>query len=343
MILSNFITKKDDTINYTHSLEEAINKMIKNKLDYIILLQNNKPYGIFTKEQLIPALFKNTNQNVPIFSVSSTNFITIYEDFNFDYTIDIYSNFDADVIVIVDKEENYLGTIKRRFLLKDPKAKKIFEKKKIKDIQLKPANFIKLPYFFSDIISDFYLENKYAYIIGDKTNIQGLIARDDIHYYLNELKKDKIEKPYSFEHIIFDSNESISEAIDVMNEENTNYLIVKDKEKNEFFILHIHHILSFYNNIKKSSFYAQIQSNHIVLNNIKEGVIEVFEINNRFLISWLNKYSKQNLNLEVNTQIDKILPEKVWENILNSIEKNEYVKEEEIFIVGEYKRLFVDG
>ncbi len=107
-----------DTIEYSCSLNQAFEQMALNNLDYIVLLKNAKPCCLFTSNQIMKLLHESEDVNIPLFSFCKDHFVSLEEKYiHKDKLMDIFSNSNKEFIIVVNKEQKYLTTIRKKDFL----------------------------------------------------------------------------------------------------------------------------------------------------------------------------------------------------------------------------------
>ncbi len=329
MTFSSFISKKDDTILYTDTLQETLKKMIHNNLEYIILLQNKKPCGIITKSELLDILLKKIHNSINIYQIANKNFIQISSDFSFKNILHIYLNFNIDLIIVVDKNNEYIGTIKKRFLLTHPKITKKLQHKKIQQLKLKKANTIQLPHSFNKLVSKFYFKQKSVFI-ADK-HPKYLITDNNIHLHLNTINDNKLSKVIIKQKRILNPLDTINEAIKLMISQDCDYLTIKDE--NHLYTLSVENIFDFYTDLNYDHYIGNLRINDRLLHCVDGGVIEAIKINDTYFVSWVNKWANTQFKIQRNSKLDNFLPKDIMEQIHTSIANKQKIKTQSLNIL----------
>jgi len=111
MGLIKLISQIEDSINFDVTLQEVLDFMIKNKTKHSVLIKEKKPVGIITERDILFLYAKHANLNVKAFDFANKQLITSKQTRKIDYVLGLMLNHNIRRVLVVDKEDNYLGCI----------------------------------------------------------------------------------------------------------------------------------------------------------------------------------------------------------------------------------------
>lgn len=335
MVLADFISKADDTIKYTVNISDVIHKMSVNRLDCIVLLRGNMPFGIFTKIDILHLLHKKTNLNSPASSLSNRNLITIPSNSSLEYAQNQILSFEVDYLVAVDDKEEYVGIIEKNILLESVVVEQKNFTKQVFDIVKKPTTFITLPFSFYTLLDEMVYNGVDSFLVGSPQNIEGLITKNNIFYYVGSLDEHKnISAVIKESFLVIDSAEDTKKLLTLMKEKHINYVVVHDNVKKSYCVFSSKNLLDALRTPNEKFLEEKFKANHILLDKLKISIVEVIRVEDDFIVSWLNEFAKRSLSLDINAKINSFLPSKMWQKILKNIKNKEDIEEEIVSIKG---------
>lgn len=117
MGLIKLISDTSDSINFDVSLQEILDSMIKNQAKHFVLLKDKKPIGIITEKDILALYAKHVDLNQKAINFANTKLITTRRNRKTDYVLGLMLNNKVRRIVVVDNENNYLGSILQEKLI----------------------------------------------------------------------------------------------------------------------------------------------------------------------------------------------------------------------------------
>ncbi|WP_072680179.1 CBS domain-containing protein [Arcobacter sp. LA11] len=319
--------KNQHTFQVKHdaSIKETMSIMIKNKNGCAILIKKNKPIGILTESDIVNILKNKINLDTPVYKIGQKKVITVNQNRPIDIAFDILSKNNIRRIVLVNKKDEYTGVVTQENLFE-------YLEEDVYKVDLKINDIVKtnkkvLTIDVSSTIYDTLIlmqEHRVGSIVVTKNNHQvGIITEKDIlNITFKEINlKSNIEEYMNKPIITVNSNELVTNVIDIMKLKNIRRVVVLDKKNNVVNILTNRDILK---HIKGN--YSRILQNKIkhaqeIMNFLPEAIIEIFDNEKEQILYWMNNKAKTIFgdNL-LDRKVTSIFGKKDWKKIYKSFQ-----------------------
>lgn len=340
MVVEGLISKINNTIQYTADFYEAIIKLAKNNANCIILLRNNKPFGVLTIYDVLELLYNKANVNIQVSSVADLDFIKIPKDSSAEYIYKQTLSFECDYFIVVDEKEEFYGYIEREKFLSSRLADKIKTTKLLSEVCEKKIPRINLPYSFEKLLYRMYVEKHNAFFVENEDKIEGIITVNDIVRYVDKIdSQGNIVKLFEQDFLFTSKDDNIQDIIELMRHENKDFIHFVCQPSNEHSILSFSDLVLSLRAPNEILFESKIKANHALIDKLNFSLVEAVKIGNDFVVSWLNVFAKKTLNLKLNAKIKTILPQDMIENILRAVEKREVIGQEMVEIRGKMRKV----
>lgn len=341
MNLKNLIIQSDNTITHSASLIDAFTQMQKESLTCLVLIKKGKPFGVVTSKDMLDMLNLSGKINIQTANICDKHFVSIKESQSLDYAYNIVSSFDMPYLILTDDEDNYIGLIKKETVIAHIKKIEGCNNKDIKQIDLKPSEFIDKEHTIKQIVDIFEQEKINSFLIREDEEVLGIISMQNILQYADFSKNLDITldestyiKPY-----VINLGDSIDNVLDIMLKNNLQNIVIYERRKKEYFTLNIQEALQALKTTREYFLNLKIDANHTILDGVKNAIFEIYKINNDYVISWLNSYAKEKYKLEISLEVNHFFSNDTWQNIYKKIENNEKIEDLKILIQNEYKRV----
>ena len=338
MGLIKLISDTFDSIDFDVTLQEILDSMIKNQAKHFVLLKDRKPIGIITEKDILNLYTKHIDLNQKAINFANTKLITTRRSRKTDYVLGLMLNNKVRRIIVVDSENNYLGSILQEKLIyefeQDIFKTNITAKDLIKDSE--KALKIQSKCSIQNAL-DLMTQNDSSFILVFKDNAPiGILTEGDV---INLAQKHidtnlNIEQFCKKEIISFKSEDSLFDIVQCMKEINIKKAIIFDKTENDYFVITSKEIL---NNVKGNYnllLESKLKDIKNTFNSLNEAVIELFDNDEEQIIYWFNQKAASIFDLKVDANITSILPPIKWQNIYKKL-KSKKLFENEIIEIGE--------
>ena len=338
MGLIKLISDTSDSINFDVSLQEILDSMIKNQAKHFVLLKDRKPIGIITEKDILNLYTKHIDLNQKAINFANTKLITTRRSRKTDYVLGLMLNNKVRRIIVVDSENNYLGSILQEKLIyefeQDIFKTNITAKDLIKDAD--KALKISSDSSIQDAL-DLMTKNDSSFILIFKNNVPiGILTEGDvINLAQKHIDTDLNIEQFCKKNIIsFKSEDSLFDIVQSMKEKNIKKAIIFNENKNEYFVITSKEIL---NNVKGNYnllLESKLKDIKNTFNLLNEAVIELFDNDEEQIIYWFNQKASEIFEVNVDASVTTIIPNLKWQNIYKKIKSKELF-ENEIIEIGE--------
>ncbi|MDD2895247.1 MAG: EAL domain-containing protein [Aliarcobacter sp.] len=334
MALTKLISQIDDSINCDVTLQEVLDFMIKNRTKHTVLLKDKKPVGIITERDILFLYAKHENLNLKAFDFANKRLITSKQSRKIDYVLGLMLNHNVRRVLVVDKEDNYLGCIIQEKIIfqfeQDLFKTNIKAKELIKNNS--KAVHVQKEVNIQNVIDLMTQKNIGSVLIFDKNEPIGILTESDV---INLAQKhiDSNLNIQEFMHqnlICFDEEELLFDVVTKMKENEIRRAVIFNKKEKEYFVITSKDIL---NNIKGNYnlfLESKLKDVKNTFNSLNEAVIELFDNDDEQIIYWFNKKSSDLFDIEIDKNITTIIPHSKWEDIYKKIKTNTF-NQNEIF------------
>lgn len=334
MALIKLISQIEDSINCDVTLQEVLDFMIKNRTKHTVLLKEKKPVGIITERDILFLYAKHENLNLKAFDFANKKLITSKQSRKIDYVLGLMLNHNVRRVLVLDKEDNYLGCIIQEKIIfqfeQDLFKTNIKAKELIKNSS--KAVHVQKEVNIQNVIDLMTKKNIGSVLIFDKNEPIGILTESDVinlaqkHIEANLNIQDFMHKNL----ICFDEEELLFDVVNKMKENEIRRAIIFNKKEKEYFVITSKDIL---NNIKGNYnlfLESKLKDVKNTFNSLNEAVIELFDNDDEQIIYWFNKKASDLFDIEIDKNITTIIPPSKWEDIYQKIKTNTF-NDNEIF------------
>jgi len=338
MGLTKLILDIKDSINYDVTLQEILDSMIKNHTKHFVLLDGKKPIGIITERDILLLYSKHIDLNLKALNFANKNLITTKSNRKMNYVLGLMLNHKIRRVIVLDKNNDYLGSILQEKLLFEFEQDIFKTNIKAKDlIKNKPqAYFVQKNSSIQDALDLMDEKILGSVLIFDENLPIGILTESDIinlaqkHTDTNLCVNEFIQKRL----ITFNSDDSLFDIVKIMREKDIRRAVIFDKESSSYFVITSKEIL---NNVKGNYnlfLESKLKDVKNTFNSLNEAVIELFDNDEEQIIYWFNKKAKKLFDIKIDENITNLISKARWDLIYKKIKSNSF-KENEIIEIRE--------
>src|SRR5271169_4734162 len=118
LLLENIVEKKDLYVRHNSSLRALIELMNKNGKGVVVVIDGKKPVGILTERDVIEILFNGVDLNDKAVAYTRKNLITARGGRTIGHALNLMLENNIRRMVVVDDENNFIGVITQKDMLK---------------------------------------------------------------------------------------------------------------------------------------------------------------------------------------------------------------------------------
>ncbi len=339
MFLYEILVKRKDSIYFKASVKEALKQMVDNSLSYVVLVDSNDiPLGILTEKDISSAYHKNISLNKPLDRYFKKTLIKTFPQRDIDFAISLMIDYQIRRIVIVDKNNKFLGVIEHSDLVYALEKKVFKVGLKLKEI-LNPSRealHVSMDKDLEDILILMKNEMKNSVLVFDKDEVVGILTQKDIlNFAYNDIKRTtKIDKLMHFPVKFIDSGLEMLKAIDFMKRNGFRHLVVREDEK--FYVITPDNIIKNLkgNYIKLLEEKIKVQRNY--LDDLGYIFIELVRFDSEQVVQFANRNAKEVLGVDINSSIKDFIPKDIWHKTLEAFKTNDNIEFENVCIGDKY-------
>ena len=326
MFLKSLLSQKNDTVIKDVTLQEALDKMSLEGLHHIIIVEDSKPIGILSESDIVKLYNDNIDFNKPIGNYGIKPLITLHSSRMVNHALSIMIDNDIRRIIVVNRQNEYLGTIEQEEIVFTFESK--LDRNTTKIINLlsndTKALIVNHKLLLKELLS-LMSKGHLTSVLVEKNNIPyGIISESDI-LKLAQTHTNKNKEICNFTRDslkVVDNTIAVYEAIKIMKENKFRRIVVQDKESKEYYILTSKSLLTSLKGSYTSFLESKLFDARDTFNALSEYIIEVLDTGDDQVIFWANKITKTNFNVNIDDHIEKVIPKETWLDILEQL-KNE--------------------
>lgn len=337
MSLIKLISPLEDSTNFDLTLQEVLDLMIKNRTKHFILLKQKKAIGIITERDILFLYAKHIDLNQKAINYANKKLITSKQNREINYVLGLMLNHNIRRVLILDKEDNYLGSIIQEKIIFEFEQDLFKTNIKVKELikNNSKAFFVQKESNIQTVINLMSERNIGSILIFDKENPIGILTESDV---INLAQKhiDTTLNIQQFMHkniISFEKEELLFDVVNKMKQEDIRRAVIFDKTNLEYFMITSKDIL---NNIKGNYnlfLESKLKDVKNTFNSLNEAVIELFDDDEEQIIYWFNQKAAKLFDIKIDNDITTIIPALKWEEIYRKIKFNDF-KENEIIEIN---------
>ena len=337
MLIKKFYKKRDDKVDLKTTLQEVVDKMHRNSLRYMVIVDSKDlPVGILTERDILFLYNKDIDFNITnAYECSTKGLVKAHGDRELEYALNFMVDHNIRRVVIIDAKEKFLGVVEQEEIIFEFEAKnsrcdfKIFEmllnESKALGVDIKTT--------LKDTL-EIMQEKNYGSILVTKNNESvGIITETDIL----KLAKENIDKQKSVEYFMHSPifkvsiKTSMQECITLMRTKKIRRIIVEELDEFGNKIDYIVTSKDILNNLQGnySKFLeTKLKSQRTTFESLEDLVIEAYDFGDSQVVSWANRSAKLKLNISIDDVVNKVIPAVVFDKLLEELHNSgSYYKE----------------
>ena len=319
---------------------EVINIMSSLNKDYAIVLENQKPIGIFSESDALRIKYEDKDLNVSVKEYASKPIISVKKNHNLFEAINLMIENDISKLVIVDHEDLALGVITQKSLIKIIDQEMLRRNKYVKDI-IKPKELITVSPL--DILDEALKKlTKYkikALVVVEKEEAVGIITQKDFLKLISndvDLKNNIIRDYMKSPVITCTLDTSLVLASKMMNDFNIRRLIVIDELRKPIGVITQGDIIRNLEGNYEDYIEKKLKNIRQMLDIMQDPVLELMDVGpyneSSGVIIWQNSSAKNTFGGLLGKHITDIIDKYTWSMLYENLRSNKSINYEPIFL-----------
>ena len=336
MLLSDLVSYKNDCISIEDSLHAAIDKMGKEGISHVILVDNGTPRGVLTLKNIIELYRNGVDGDEKAIDHATYPIISIHLNRPIEMAVEMMIDYEIRRIVLIDEDEKYVSTLLQSDILtfyemQVHTAQEVFQCLNRRNRALCVAHDATV----YEAITLMQRENQNVLIVTEAEDPVGIVTEYDILdlAYRNVAKTEMIVKFIHFPIITVDANEKVHQAIDIMKEREIHHLMVRGHDDHLYLLSEKDLVLN-YNTSLEVQLEAKLRDSKATYNLLGLAFCEIVNIGSDQIIKWLNAEAMMTFQIRIDDSVSKIFPTDIWQKLMDTIRKQGGVDKEKIEIAG---------
>jgi len=348
VLLKDFYKKKDDKVDLDVTLQYVIDKMHKNCLHYMVILDSKQfPIGILTERDILSLYNEGVDFGITkAYEKATKGLIKAHTNRELEYALNFMVDHNIRRVIVVDEKDKFLGVVEQEEIIFEFEAKNTKCDFKIFEVLLSDFKALGVDKDSSleDTLQLMKLKNFGSILITHNGESIGILTETDIL----KLAKDNIDKNQKVEYFMHSPifkvsmTASMQECIELMRTKKIRRIIVEEIDNNGKKIDYIITSKDILNNLQGnySKFLeTKLKSQRATFENLEDLVIEVYDFEDSQVISWANRSAKEKLNINIDDSIKNILPLNIVDELLKKLIKKDNFFKEKVEINNRLYRL----
>ncbi|GEM_PF-1369915 len=325
MNIETLLTHQHDFIDYTSSLQEAIEVMTHYEMHYIIIVQESRAVGILTETDIVRLYHEGVDFGERAYHYAAKMLISVNIKRPINFILTLMSDNTIKRIVITNDEGEYCGTVSLEDIIYLFEAEVHQQRTLINQLchEGNAASIIAHNASLEYALDTMCQKSIESIVVGDKDcKPIGIITQSDIV----KLAKSAInlhQEVNLFMHtpiLTIDTNLHINDAIEKMRKHRIRHLMTRDND-GEYYIIGLKEILNNLRGNYSTFLENKLKDTRHTFDAMQELVIEVLDFGAQQIISWMNKEAKNRLNLAIDAPIAKLFDTQRWQEIYAKLQE----------------------
>lgn len=329
MFLKNFIKPKDDTIRITATIQDAVDLMSKNKLHRVVIVENKKAVALLSEKDILELFNNHVDFNSSALQYANKNLIALHSTRLIQYALSIMVDNNIRKIIVINSKKEYLGCVEQEEIVYRFEEELHSENSNIEHL----LNSSNLAFVIDEnktlhhALNTMSTNRVTSLLISRNNKAIGIISESDIVLLAqkNINQKEPVSKFMHSPLISIDSSKNISDMIHLMKENTIRRVVVKTNVDENYHIINSKDLA---NNLKGN--YTQFLESKLfdtrdTFNSLSESIIEIVDFDDEQVIYWTNSITKENFSINIDDNITKIIPEKLWKPLFKSLLENRFI------------------
>lgn len=336
MLLSDLVIHKNDSISSDATLHDAIDRMGKEGVSHVILVDDSSAIGILTLKNIIELYRNGIDGKRKAVDFSSYPVVSIHTNRPIEMAIELMIDYEIRRLVLIDEDEKYISTLIQSDILsyyetKVHTAHEVFQCLNRRN----RAIIIQQDASVYEAITLLQNENRDVLVVTDQNIPVGIVTEQDILElaYREIPSSDSIIRYMHSPIISVEMNEKIHDAIEIMKERGIHHLMVKSRE-NELYLLSEKDLVLNYNTALEVKLESKLRDSKATYNLLGLAFCEIIDLGEEQIIKWLNAEAMMTFQVKIDDPVSKMFPNGIWNHFLHILRTQGGVDKEKIEIQG---------
>jgi len=334
MLLSNLVTYKNDQISFESSLHDAIERMGKEGIGHVVLIEDDSAVGVLTLKNIIELYRNGIEGEKKAIDYASYPVISIHNDRPLDMSVELMIDYGIRRIVLIDENEKYISTLTQGDILsyyemEVHSAHEVFQCMNRRNL----AITVKHDATVDEAIVLLQKQNRDVLIVCDQHLPVGIVTEQDILElaYRNVSSSEPISRYMCSPIITVGMKEKVHHAIEIMKERGIHHLMVKGREE-DLYLLSEKDLVLNYNTALEVKLESKLRDSKATYNLLGLAFCEIVDIGNDQIIKWLNAEAMMTFQVKIDDSVSKIFPSQIWQKLVEKLRTYGGVDKERIEI-----------
>ena len=336
MLLSDLVTHKNDFLSSDVSLYDSIERMGKEGISHVILIENDVAVGVLTLRDVIGLYRNGIDGENKALQYATYPIISIHVDRPVEMAVELMIDYEIRRLVLIDEDGKYLSTLTQSDILSYYEnevhtAHEVFQCLNRRNCAITVEHNVSV----YDAISLMQQKNRDVLIVTTQTFPVGIVTEHDV-LELAYRKIDSSESISRFMHspiITVEMNEKIHHAIDIMKERDIHHLMVRGRDE-ELYLLNEKDMVLNYSTALEVKLESKLRDSKATYNLLGLAFCEIIDIGEDQIIKWLNAEAMMTFQVKIDDSVSKIFPQDMWKNFMKTLRLQGGVDKEKIEIDG---------
>ena len=334
-IVKDIIIKREDCIYSTATLQDVVNKMAKNDTHHMVLIKDEKVIGIITERDIIHLYHDQVDFEISAIDYATLLVISMSNKRPLGYALSLMIDHGIRRIVTFDENKKYSGTVVQEeliFAYEEELFKGHTKVNELVDIKNKVVSITSNSTLANalDVMTE---KNIGSILISDNSKAVGILTESDtLRLAQKNVSTDKSVKEFMHSPVLeIKWDAYVFEVIEFMRKNHIRHVLTHN-QRDQYYVMSSKDILKNLKGNYSTFLESKLKDTRDTFNQISEAVIELTDLGDDQVISWLNRTAKNLLTVKIDSSICEIIPQNQWELIYNELKQKNKLSTQTISI-----------
>jgi signal transduction histidine kinase/predicted transcriptional regulator len=323
MFLKDFIHPIDDTVDVLATLQEVVDKMSTERLHHIIIIDQNKPVGIISEQDIVRFFSSRMNFQECAIDYAVRDLVVLHHTRLVEYALTMMLNNNIRKIIVIDNNDNYIACMEQEDLIYTLEEK--IQGKSLKLQQLthsgNKAVLIREDSTLKQALDIMTTNKLTSVLIASDEKAIGIISESDIIKLAQQnVNQEEIVKYFMHAPIIqIEEYKTAEDMIQLMQKQRIRRVVVFNSNDEHYYTLSSKDVAAIvrgnYTKFLESKFYDSRDT----FNALSEYIIELIDVEGEQIIFWTNGITKANFDIRIDDCITKLIDKNQWKKLYETL------------------------
>ena len=314
-LVRDIITKSVDWVNSGLTLQKVVTKMAENDAHHMVLIENEEVVGIITERDVLRLYHDQVDFQRPVLDFATLSVISMSHKRPLGYALSLMIDHGIRRIVAVDENQKYFGSVSQEeliFAYEQELFKGHSKVNEIIDVKNKVIS-ISSDSTLADALDVMTKKNIGSILIFENSVAVGILTESDtLRLAQKHIATDKSVKEFMHSPVLeIEWDAYVFEVIEFMRKKRIRHVLTHN-DRNEYYVMSSKDVLKTIKGNYSSFLELKLKDVRDTFNQMSEVVIELVDLGDDQVVSWLNASAKNLFRVKVDSSIEELIPKDRW-------------------------------